>query len=141
MVHFFFKFGVLQFRNVPSLQGEDADNQPIHGEVGDWVRRLEKPSMRLLSEMPFLERKIPFFHFPLCISLQGSTCFMNSLLQTPFMTVDFRDSLFRWVLPVEQQLPMSVPFQLQVFVHTASAQPSWFGENHDFDPKLWVEHI
>eukprot|EP00906_Rhabdomonas_costata_P012104 RCo017292 len=44
---------------------------------------------------------------------QGSTCYMNSLLQTLFMTVDFRDALFRWSLLPEHQLASSVPYQLQ----------------------------
>ncbi|KAA0151059.1 hypothetical protein FNF31_06914 [Cafeteria roenbergensis] len=49
------------------------------------------------------------------LSNQGATCYMNSLLQTLFMTPDFRDLMFRWRYSraVDGPPDMCVPLQLQ----------------------------
>eukprot|EP01062_Namystynia_karyoxenos_P021107 TRINITY_DN179_c1_g4_i1.p1 TRINITY_DN179_c1_g4~~TRINITY_DN179_c1_g4_i1.p1 ORF type:complete len:1524 (+),score=434.57 TRINITY_DN179_c1_g4_i1:76-4572(+) len=44
---------------------------------------------------------------------QGATCYMNSLLQTLYMTPDFRAALMSWELPEDGRHESSIPFQLQ----------------------------
>eukprot|EP01043_Picozoa_sp_COSAG02_P092981 COSAG02_NODE_29535_length_567_cov_1.254274_1_plen_149_part_01 len=48
---------------------------------------------------------------------QGATCYLNSLLQTLFMTPEFTRELFRWKLdgqPSAEARTRSIPYQLQM---------------------------
>ena len=46
-----------------------------------------------LSESnPFFKEEVPYVG----LSNQGATCYMNSLLQTLFMTPEFRKGIFDW---------------------------------------------
>ncbi|XP_015277115.1 PREDICTED: ubiquitin carboxyl-terminal hydrolase 47 isoform X1 [Gekko japonicus] len=45
---------------------------------------------------------------------QAMTCYLNSLLQTLFMTPEFRNALYRWEFEESEEDPVtSIPFQLQ----------------------------
>ena len=44
---------------------------------------------------------------------QGATCYMNSLLQTLFLSADFREQLLTWEIPEEMRTELNVPYQLQ----------------------------
>ena len=42
------------------------------------------------------------------------TCYLNSLIQTLFMTPEFRNALYRWKFDgTEEEQAKSIPFQLQ----------------------------
>eukprot|EP01064_Diplonema_japonicum_P003449 TRINITY_DN1221_c2_g1_i1.p1 TRINITY_DN1221_c2_g1~~TRINITY_DN1221_c2_g1_i1.p1 ORF type:complete len:1383 (+),score=340.81 TRINITY_DN1221_c2_g1_i1:127-4275(+) len=45
---------------------------------------------------------------------QGATCYMNSLLQTLFMSADFRQNILKWEIPEEMRTDLNVPYQLQL---------------------------
>lgn len=47
---------------------------------------------------------------------QGATCYLNSLLQTLFMTREFRTAVFQWEYRAERDGPKEtcIPYQLQV---------------------------
>ena len=49
------------------------------------------------------------------LSNQGATCYMNSLLQTLYMTPEFRKALYKWEYVEEIEGPKedSIPYQLQ----------------------------
>lgn len=49
------------------------------------------------------------------LSNQGATCYMNSAIQTLFMTPEFRRSVYAWVYSEELHGDKStcIPFQLQ----------------------------
>ena len=45
---------------------------------------------------------------------QAMTCYLNSLLQTLFMTPEFRNALYRWEFKGSQEeASKSIPYQLQ----------------------------
>ncbi|XP_053304835.1 ubiquitin carboxyl-terminal hydrolase 47 isoform X2 [Spea bombifrons] len=45
---------------------------------------------------------------------QAMTCYLNSLLQTLFMTPEFRNALYKWAFEVSEEDPVtSIPYQLQ----------------------------
>lgn len=45
---------------------------------------------------------------------QAMTCYLNSLIQTLFMTPEFRNALYRWRFDgTEEEQAKSIPFQLQ----------------------------
>ncbi|BFZ09544.1 hypothetical protein BsWGS_12583 [Bradybaena similaris] len=45
---------------------------------------------------------------------QAMTCYLNSLLQTLFMTPEFRNALYRWIFDgTEEEKVKSIPYQLQ----------------------------
>ncbi|KFZ54006.1 Ubiquitin carboxyl-terminal hydrolase 47, partial [Podiceps cristatus] len=45
---------------------------------------------------------------------QAMTCYLNSLLQTLFMTPEFRNALYKWEFEDSEEDPvMSIPYQLQ----------------------------
>ena len=45
---------------------------------------------------------------------QAMTCYLNSLIQTLFMTPEFRNDLYRWRFDgTEEEQAKSIPFQLQ----------------------------
>lgn len=45
---------------------------------------------------------------------QAMTCYLNSLLQTLFMTPEFRNALYKWEFEESEEDPvMSIPYQLQ----------------------------
>jgi ubiquitin C-terminal hydrolase len=50
------------------------------------------------------------------LSNQGATCYMNSLLQTLFMTPEFRDKIYRWQFNQDKHGDPKdcIPFQLQL---------------------------
>ena len=50
------------------------------------------------------------------LSNQGATCYMNSLLQTLYMTPEFRKELYRWVYDAERhgESADSIPLLLQL---------------------------
>ncbi|KDO21650.1 hypothetical protein SPRG_12891 [Saprolegnia parasitica CBS 223.65] len=47
------------------------------------------------------------------LSNQGATCYMNSLLQTLYMTPEFRNRLYQSKLTATTDLDVNIPFQLQ----------------------------
>ena len=49
------------------------------------------------------------------LSNQGATCYMNSLLQTLYMTPEFREALYKWEYDETKESPQEncIPFQLQ----------------------------
>ena len=48
------------------------------------------------------------------LSNQGATCYMNSLLQTLFMTPEFTARLFQWQYDQQVPEPDCIPYQLQL---------------------------
>lgn len=48
------------------------------------------------------------------LSNQGATCYMNSLLQTLYMTPEFRTALYQWEYQGEEEEEYCIPLQLQV---------------------------
>ncbi|NXC20898.1 UBP47 hydrolase, partial [Corythaeola cristata] len=45
---------------------------------------------------------------------QAMTCYLNSLLQTLFMTPEFRNALYKWEFEESEEDPVtSIPYQLQ----------------------------
>ncbi|MEE6523103.1 hypothetical protein FKM82_021839 [Ascaphus truei] len=41
------------------------------------------------------------------------TCYLNSLLQTLFMTPEFRNALYKWAYEESEDPVTSIPYQLQ----------------------------
>jgi ubiquitin carboxyl-terminal hydrolase 47 len=58
---------------------------------------------------------------------QGGTCYLNSLIQTLFMTPEFREMLYAWRRPVNAPASYdetSIPFQLQLLFASLQLSPS-----------------
>lgn len=55
-------------------------------------------------------------HKFLGLSNQGATCYMNSLLQTLYMTPEFKRALYSWSYSDSPRIPKeeSIPYQLQL---------------------------
>jgi len=64
------------------------------------------------------------------LSNQGATCYMNSLLQSLFMTPEFRAQLYKWTFDAERdgEAAECIPLQLQkLFVELQSSKESSTG--------------
>ena len=63
----------------------------------------------------FSSKKMPKQEF-VGLSNQGATCYMNSLLQTLYMTPDFRNEIYKWQYDREKhgESEDCIPLQLQL---------------------------
>ncbi|OQR88131.1 hypothetical protein ACHHYP_07520 [Achlya hypogyna] len=88
----------------------DASTSPVRGEDDD------EPSAGaiILHPSPY-----PSYYAPPApqryrgLSNQGATCYMNSLLQTLYMTPEFRTRLYQSKMTATTDLDVNIPFQLQ----------------------------
>jgi ubiquitin C-terminal hydrolase len=64
------------------------------------------------------------------LSNQGATCYMNSLLQTLYMTPEFRQRLYRWHYDPEKHGPEAdcIPLQLQLLFAKLQLSNTWYVE-------------
>ena len=68
------------------------------------------------------------------LSNQGATCYMNSLLQTLFMTPDFRNELYKWQYDRERhgESEDCIPMQLQILFGKLQLVELTYVENNCF---------
>ena len=74
---------------------------------------------------------------------QGATCYLNSLLQTLYMTPEFRKAIFSWrydkTLNVEEEL--CLPFQLQKLFGLLALSKEILNEYSTHSKRHLKEHI
>ena len=65
--------------------------------------------MTLTAEQPVI------CHIIQCITAPGATCYLNSVIQTMFMTPDFRRAVFKWKYDKDKdgEESLCIPLQLQ----------------------------
>lgn len=119
--------GVSLLKKIPTVQKFDLIQDPTHNNLFA-IAGAERPAREIISAAPFRPSSSPseitsnYSRFGGAISNflgntggtdwntksvtgyvglsnQGATCYLNSLIQTLFMTPEFRDAVYKWYAP------------------------------------------
>ena len=98
----------------PSPYKNETSNEPsISGSISYPVKRGTEILLTCLSSFKNSNIESLFTGFVGLVN-QAMTCYLNSLIQTLFMTPEFRNALYRWRFDgTEEEQAKSIPFQLQ----------------------------
>eukprot|EP00043_Microstomoeca_roanoka_P015381 m.153951 g.153951 ORF g.153951 m.153951 type:complete len:1210 (-) comp16246_c6_seq1:118-3747(-) len=91
--------------------GENFGDVPALGSTDTKLQRVDSSSDEDSSSLPqgsTLANKAPRF---VGLANQGATCYLNSLLQSLYMTPEFRNAIYRWTPEATEE--NSIPAELQ----------------------------
>ncbi|XP_077493816.1 ubiquitin carboxyl-terminal hydrolase 47-like isoform X2 [Amblyomma americanum] len=94
------------------LMGPESEDSSSTAAAADWVRNTRGAA----GESKYYPAAADTREATGYVGLvnQAMTCYLNSLLQTLYMTPEFRNALYRWEFDgTEQDAAKSIPFQLQ----------------------------